>query len=399
MRRLQRFPIGRWLLGGLLSILLVDTGLRLIETTPLWRVLPVVEPILGEPDADIGFELTPGASGVWPIEHRARVHIDALGLRDIDRTVAKPAGSVRIGLLGDSMTEAFQVSQPATYAALTEHALQARGQRVEVINLAMAGPNPIRPLLRLEKRGYALGLDLAVVNASADSFTAGLLLDDRENPAYVEGSSGALVRGYGFRRRLSQRYAGSMGERTFIWLYQHSPLFRMSYLRSKEPWRESLGLSSANVPARLGQSSGVDRAETCHAVEVSLEPHVRLWRDHQPARYWAATTQFLDDFAAGTRAHAIRALYAMRDIALTPSDCRVAAQERAELVAIMDGEFARRGMQFVDWNETVAAISGDDLARLHGFGSHRGAGHLNYDGHRAWAAALTSILRTKLPSL
>src|ERR1043166_9617963 len=70
--------VGRLLIGGCLSLLLVDCGLRVIEATPLWRILPVVEPILGQPDREFGFDSTPGARGVWPREHRARGSLNSL---------------------------------------------------------------------------------------------------------------------------------------------------------------------------------------------------------------------------------------------------------------------------------------------------------------------------------
>ena len=74
--------VSRFLLGGILALLVVDVGLRVIERTPLWRILPVVQPIPGQPDKDFGFESTPGAHGIWTTEHRARLQINSLGLRD-----------------------------------------------------------------------------------------------------------------------------------------------------------------------------------------------------------------------------------------------------------------------------------------------------------------------------
>src|SRR5467141_4049794 len=84
----------RLLLGGCLSLVLVDSGLRLIEATPLWRLLPVVEPILGQPNSEFGFDSTPGARGVWTREHRSRVQINSLGLRDVERDPVKPAETI-----------------------------------------------------------------------------------------------------------------------------------------------------------------------------------------------------------------------------------------------------------------------------------------------------------------
>jgi hypothetical protein len=53
----------------------------------------------------------------------------------------------------------------------------------------------------------------------------------------------------------------------------------------------------------------------------------------------------------------------------------------------------------IDWSAAVAKVVGGpaEVLRLHGFGIHKGAGHLNYDGHRAWATALISALRREIP--
>jgi hypothetical protein len=70
------------------------------------------------------------------------------------------------------------------------------------------------------------------------------------------------------------------------------------------------------------------------------------------------------------------------------------------LISTMAAEFNHRGMMFVDWSARVAEVAGGrDLRLLQGFGLHRGAGHLNYDGHRAWASALTNVLKAELPHL
>jgi len=81
-----------------------------------------------------------------------------------------------------------------------------------------------------------------------------------------------------------------------------------------------------------------------------------------------------------------------------PADCR-ATSARAELLLAMNREFTSRGIHLIDWSAAVAEVVGGptEIPRLHGFGIHKGAGHLNYDGHRAWATALISVLRHELP--
>ena len=383
----------------MLALLLFNSALRLIEWTPLWRILPLVEPILGQPDHAFGFDSTPGAVGIWSREHRARIRVNSLGFRDVERTVVKPDGTIRVGLLGNSMVEGAQVSQEATFGTIAEHMLRRQGYNVELINLAVAGPSPIRQLLRLEKRGYALNLDVALANSAGSSFWTGALLDDSQNPAYVDTGDGHLVRGYAFRQRFSQRHADDLWGRSFVALYQHSPVFRMFYLRGKEPG-QILGLSAAQPPSRPAQQAQrrsprpVYRsrcgAQAVHCMVAGPSARAGMGcHDAVPA-----------GFCREHKVHAVQVLYAVRDIPLPPRDCRLVEQRRAELISTMAAEFSNRGMKLVDWTATVAAATGlRDLGRLHGFGLHRGAGHFNFDGHRAWARALLDLLKENVPRM
>src|SRR5262249_16065798 len=359
VRPSRRSYVGRLLIGGCLSLLLVDCALRVIEATPLWRILPVVEPILGQPDSEFGFDSTPGARGVWTREHRSHVQINSLGLRDVERDPVKPAGTMRVGLLGDSTVEAMQVSQEATFGSLAERRLREQGYKPDLINLGIAGPNPIRQLLRLERRGYALNLDFVLANSAAVSFLSGALRDDSGNPAYVNAGDGHVVRGYGFRQRFSQRHADDLWGRSFVALYQYSPLFRMLYLHVKQPWREIFGLPATQSPQRPVRTTAVqDPVSLCDAATAALEPHIELWLRHRPTDEWAVVTQFLDDFAESTRAHGVQVFYAVRDIPLPPVGCPSADARRTELTSAMAGEFGRRGTAFVDWSAAVAAATG-----------------------------------------
>src|SRR5262245_65638125 len=106
------------------------------------------------------------------------------------------------------MVEGAQVGQQASFGAIAERQLRADGHNLELINLAIAGPSPIRQLWRLERRGYPLNLDLVIANSAASSFLSGKLLDDSENPAYVHTGNGQLAVGYGFRERSEERRGG-----------------------------------------------------------------------------------------------------------------------------------------------------------------------------------------------
>jgi hypothetical protein len=298
------------------------------------------------------------------------------------------------------MVEAMQVSQEATFGTIAEHRLVSEGYKIELINLAIAGPSPLRQLVRLEKRGYALNLDLVLASSASGSFWSGALRDDSQNPGYVEAGDGRLVRGYAFRQRFLQRHAGDLLGRSFVALYQHSPLFRMLYLRGREPSQLFRVPATQTASSSTAPIAAPDAAALCSAAATALEPHIGLWMEHQPAREWAATAQFLDELSQSTAAHGVTVLYAVRDIPLPPSNCPSVDTRRTELISVMEAEFRGRGMTFVDWSTSVAAAAGRrDLEWLHGFGVQRGGGHLNYDGHRAWAIALADLLKAQLPRL
>ena len=161
------------------------------------------------------------------------------------------------------------------------------------------------------------------------------------------------------------------------------------------PSAQSAGQQSAlAVPPPASEAARV----ACDNATAALEPMIDLWRDHRPELLWAATARFLDDLGQSARTRGVRVLYAIRDIPLPPPDCP-AASARASLLLAMDREFTSRGIRLINWSAAVAEVVGGpaEVPRLHGFGIHKGAGHLNYDGHRAWATALIGVLRRELP--
>jgi hypothetical protein len=96
-------------------------------------------------------------------EYQAEVRINGDNLRDIERPVAKPPGTYRILLLGDSLTEAEQVSLEETFAKRLERELAPfRGQTVDVINAGLAAASPTTEYLMLMNKGIKYAPDLVV---------------------------------------------------------------------------------------------------------------------------------------------------------------------------------------------------------------------------------------------
>jgi len=103
-----------------------------------------------------------------------RVTIDSLGYRGTRQiSRAKPAGEIRVLMLGDSFTFGYLVDDDKTMSALVESRLQARcaaGQSIRVVNAGLGGSS-IETAAVMAERALPLGIDIAVVTFSENDVT------------------------------------------------------------------------------------------------------------------------------------------------------------------------------------------------------------------------------------
>jgi len=98
------------------------------------------------------------------------VTTNSFGLREGERTKAKPPGVYRIIALGDSITMGWGVPQDMTYPAQLERKLNAQppkgfpeGLRYEVLNLGVGNYNTAQEVMRLRNIGLAFDPDLIIL--------------------------------------------------------------------------------------------------------------------------------------------------------------------------------------------------------------------------------------------
>jgi hypothetical protein len=188
-----------------LALLIASGGAFILGEIGL-RLLGVSFPIFWRPDEQLGFALHAGDAGWYKAEGEAYVVINGEGMRDRERTRAKPANSVRIALLGDSMTEAIQVPLEQTLAAVLEQELpkhpRFRGRIVEVLNFGVSGYGTAQQYLQLQHRVWNFQPDivlLAVTTANDIRNNSKALEWERMRPFY-DVVDGQLVQDDSFRQ-------------------------------------------------------------------------------------------------------------------------------------------------------------------------------------------------------
>lgn len=370
------------LLGIFAGVVVFEGTLQIFSHTQLGKVLPAIEPQLGQPDPNIGYAFTPNMSALWTRENRAFIQINSLGLRDNEITEEKPAGVFRIALSGDSTLEALQVENDKVFENITEKRLQKEGHNVEIMNFAMAGNGPLRQLTRLEEFATSFFPDLIFMMMSAGDFATGELWDDSQNPAYKIDKNGSITRSYGFRERFSQRHASDIFGQTFLFLIHNSHIFRMFYDKKNAGIWGLLGLPSQT-------NSSNPPPDACDT--ETFDTLYKFWVRQEPENEWQVAEHFFEEvFNYSFPQNAVIAMY----VPTVGSTCPAQEKKREEIIGVINALADKHGIAFIDWNTEVEGRlpEGYSQSDLRGFGSHVGAGHLNYKGHEVFSQVLYEIL-------
>jgi len=92
---------------------------------------------------------------------RAIYRYNSSGFRDTHHELRKPPGIERIVVLGDSVTEGYEVEWPDVFAKVLQSRL---GDRYEVINIAAGGLNTPQEIHLFEQVGMKYAPDVLIVN-------------------------------------------------------------------------------------------------------------------------------------------------------------------------------------------------------------------------------------------
>jgi len=211
-------------LALLFGLLLVEGGLRLAQ---------VAYPAFERPTPGLGQWGVPNAEG-WAVgETRTWVKLNTQGARDVDREIAKPGDTLRIVVVGDSYTDAFEVEREQTFPAVAERrlgecrALAARS--VEMINLGRRGYGTTEELLALRRFGFAYDPDWVVLAflTGNDFRNNSRALRNSERPFHVYDARDTLVLDESYMESTDfRRWTGWQGD-AWYGLLDRSRLFQL----------------------------------------------------------------------------------------------------------------------------------------------------------------------------
>lgn len=356
------------LLGGLLAAELL---LRLLGVS--FNVFVWMDPILG-----VGH--IPGARSQRESEGRPWIEINSDGWRGPEVSLAKPEGTLRIALLGDSYIEAFEVPFQETAGEVVERRLAAlRGTPVEVLNFGHGGYGTTQELLTLQHEVWKYSPDLVLL-----AVTTGNDISDNYRPLkrvdyvpYHVFQGEELVLDTSFRQSKGYRRR-ALWTRKLLPVVRHSRVAqlvnRVRHVRRKGERREQ-------------NTGGASGTEVGMRDEVHLPPSAPEWREA-----WRVTEGVLrlmrDECRRKQTPFAIVTL--TRGIQVAPE--RERKEQFLRELGVKDlyyperrlAEFGRReGIPVLNLAPTMARQAEERRVYFHADRGRPGIGHWSKAGHEA----------------
>lgn len=165
-----------FLVAGVIFWVFLIFGVLEIASRFIWRYnLSLREVMRPSSDPKIIFELKPGAETIFSGQHvkipPTTIKISPQGLRDQEYSIAKPAGTFRIIILGDSVSFGWGVELEQVFAKRLEFLLneQAPG-RYEVINFSVPGYNFSQEVATLKNKCLVFHPDLVIFSVCGNDY-------------------------------------------------------------------------------------------------------------------------------------------------------------------------------------------------------------------------------------
>jgi hypothetical protein len=391
----------------------VVVGLVIFEV--FLRAVGYTYPVFYQPDEVRGYSLKPGMEGWYRKEGAAFVRINSDGLRDREHSKPKPAGVLRVAVVGDSYAEAFQVEQERAFWSVLEKRLALcpalAGRPVEVINFGVSGYGTAQELLTLREKVWDYSPDVVLLAVTTNNDVSDNLraLKATDEVPYFVLRGGELAADNSFRDTRSFRLRDSALNRLGRWLRDHLRFVQAIHeaqaaLKSKlAAWRErraapqaaqngaASGASDANAAvnansANVASQDAAPTEEPGTANMIYREPADDTWREA-----WRVTEKLLATMNAEVKSHGARFYVVTLSNGIQVFPDPSARRAFAARLGVADlfyperrlsalGE--REGFPVLNLAPALQTYADEHKVFLHGFGPDRGNGHWNEEGHR-----------------
>jgi hypothetical protein len=330
-----------------------------------------------------GWALKPNARQWRDAEGHALVEVNRFGFRGPDVTLAKPPGTYRIAVLGDSFTEAAQVAYDQTFSAVAERELArcpaVAGRKVQALDFGVDGYGTAQELLTLEDVAERFAPDavvLAFFSGNDVRNNSVVLEGDKCRPFYVYRDGvlvpgGPFVDSLSFRRGCRMRFESRELAVLNVLGSIHGVIMRVRrWLRSERP--------QAGRTAR--EEPGLD-------VLVYKPPATPVWRDA-----WKVTEGLIELTHLEARRHGSRFLLVTLSTPMQDDPNPASLARFIRRIGVPDLSYPDRRLKALGERDGFPVLNlAPALGRyarahdvfLHGFANTRmGIGHWNTEGHR-----------------
>ncbi len=358
------------------------------------RAAGVAYPVFHRLETLRGWSPQPGISGKWMTEGEAIIVNNDEGFRDKSHPVEKPAGTLRIAIIGDSMSEAMAVPQEKTFPSILQDNLgNCLGAAVEVLNFSVSGHGTAQQRLTFQHNvmKYTPDFVLLAFFTGNDVWNNERALDGHEDRVYFILDNGTLK--LDDSNTKSNRFKSKMLWRnSFNTIINASRLFQLV----REFSSRAKGLLRGKKASRK-----VIFDPTSRDYDIFKVPSTPAWR-----RAWATTEALLlalrDDVSSAGAEFWITNLVApvqvYPDINVRQEFAHALGVENLDYPDHRIAKFAKRHMiPAVTLLAPLRAYADTYKEFLHGFKNTRmGTGHWNETGHRVAGEQLGNALCARI---
>ena len=337
-------------------------------------------------DPNLGWWHIPDVSSKYVGEGQSQVTINHLGLRDREHLLAKPKGSIRVAVLGDSYAEAVGVPRERNFCSILERSLQTcetnRKHSVEVINFGVGGYGTAQELLMLREHVWEYGPDVVILaffpgNDITDNSSVMTRLAWPQAPVrpYFQLNSGSLVPDESFR---------------------HSPEFRVPLETRKLPGDPVEAIKRhSRVLQLVARLKGMwpalwvwplERRPLAEFTEALKPPETPAY-----AQAWLVTEALVTEIYRDVQRHRAQFLLVVISDPLQVYPDHEVRQKLQRKAGLKDPFYAnkrlavlaqREGFPVLSLGEPFLKCAEEHRVFLHGFSNFRlGVGHWNAEGH------------------